>query len=127
MYTQILVFFMSMLFGTVVLREILPPRGVEQITVIELIEMIKNRSKNNYHFIDVRTSKQFNRLHVFGFHNIPLHELEKKADELSKDKKVVVISERGISGNEACKILKKRGFSNLANVRGGVVTWESHE
>ncbi|HLR80586.1 MAG TPA: rhodanese-like domain-containing protein [Bacillota bacterium] len=127
MNIQILVFFMSILFGAIVLIEVLPPRGVEQITVIELIELLKDRSKNNYQYIDVRTSKQFHRLHVFGFNNIPLHDLKKKANQLSKDKKVVVISERGIGGNEACKILKRRGFSNLANVRGGVVTWESHE
>jgi len=126
MHIQQLVLFMSIGFGVIVLFDVLPPRGVKQITVLELKKMLENKEKHNYQYIDVRTAEQFNRLHVFGFKNFPLQELKKDTGTLSKDKKVVVISQRGISGNEACKVLKKQGFTNLANVQGGVITWEPH-
>jgi len=126
MHIQQLVLFMSIGFGVIVLFDVLPPRGVKQITVLELKKMLENKEKHNYQYIDVRTTEQFNRLHVFGFKNFPLQELKKDTGTLSKDKKVVVISQRGISGNEACKVLKKQGFTNLANVQGGVITWEPH-
>src|SRR5690625_998977 len=124
---QIIVLILSISFGTVAMIQILPPRGVEQITVFDLSDMLEDKENHDYQYIDVRPRKQYNKLHVFGFKNIPLDNLKKEIDTLSKDKKVVVICQRGIDGNEACKILKRRGFSDLANVRGGVVTWEPHE
>lgn len=120
---EIVVFFLSISFGFYVLMKILPPRGVEQLTVDELKEQLKN---DNNQFIDVRTVREFNELHIWGFKNIPLHELHEEADKLSKDKQIIVICQTGMRGNEACKRLKRLGFTNLANVRGGVTTWEPH-
>lgn len=126
MHIQQLVFFMSIGFGVIILFDVLPPRGVKQITVLELKNMLKDRERHDCQYIDVRTAEQFNRLHVYGFKNIPIKELKNDLGSLSKDKRIVIISQRGITGNEACKLLKRRGFSNLANVRGGVITWEPH-
>jgi len=125
-HIQQLVFFMSIGFGAIVLFDVLPPRGVKQITVLELKDMLKSKEKHDYQYIDVRTAEQFNRMHVFGFQNIPIQDLKKDTESLIRDKGVVIISQRGITGNEACKILKKRGFNDLANVRGGVISWEPH-
>jgi len=125
-HIQQLVFFMSIGFGAIVLFDVLPPRGVKQITVLELKDMLKNKEIHDYQYIDVRTAEQFNRMHVFGFRNIPLQDLKKDTESLVKDKEIVIISQRGITGNEACKLLKKRGFKDLTNVRGGVVSWEPH-
>lgn len=126
MHIQQLVFFMSIGFGAIVLFDVLPPRGVKQITVLELKDMLKNKEIHDYQYIDVRTAEQFNRMHVFGFRNIPLQDLKKDTESLVKDKEIVIISQRGITGNEACKLLKKRGFKDLTNVRGGVISWEPH-
>lgn len=120
-----IVLFFSCAFATIVLFNILPPLGVDQITVNELNKMLEQKRKE-YQYIDVRPVHQFKQLHVFGFKNIPLKDLKKKLNTLSKDQKVVVICERGNHSNEACKILKRNGFSNLANVRGGIITWEPH-
>jgi len=125
-HIQQLVFFMSIGFGAIVLFDVLPPRGVKQITVLELKDMLKNKEIHDYQYIDVRTAEQFNRMHVFGFRNIPLQDLKKDTESLVKDKEIVIISQRGITGNEACKLLKKRGFKDLTNVRGGVISWEPH-
>jgi len=123
---HVIILAISITFAIIVLIQILPPRGVEQITVYDLADMLKDKD-NDYQYIDVRSPKKFRELHVYGFKNIPLNDLKKEIDTLSKDKKVVVMCQRGIYGNEACKILKRQGFSDLANVRGGVVTWEPHD
>lgn len=122
---HVIILGISITFAIYVLLQIFPPRGVEQITVYDLAEMLEE--ENDYQYIDIRPPKEFQRLHVYGFKNIPLTDLKKEIDTLSKDKKVVVMCKRGIYGNEACKILKRRGFSDLANVRGGLVTWEPHD
>lgn len=123
---QSLIFVMSVTFAVIVLFDVLPPRGVRQITVIKLREMMKDDTQSDIQYIDVRPATRFIRLHVFGFKNIPLDELKKEVGELAKDRKIVVMSERGYYGNKACKLLKRKGFSKLANVRGGMVTWEPH-
>ncbi|HLS20514.1 MAG TPA: rhodanese-like domain-containing protein [Bacillota bacterium] len=120
------IFIFSVIFALIVLWQIIPPRGVEQITVDKLLELLAEKN-DTYQFIDIRSPEKFERLHVYGFRNIPLNDLKKEIGTLSKDKKVVVICQRGIYGNEACRILKRRGFSDLANVRGGVVSWEPHD
>lgn len=118
---DIITFFISVTFATLILIKILPARGVTQITVNELRDKLKDETAQ---FIDVRPVRQYNQFHIFGFKNIPLHDIRKQAKTLSKDKEVVVICQTGARGNEACKRLKRRGFTNLTNVRGGMSTWE---
>lgn len=118
---DLLVFTFSIVFGLLVLKKILPARGVEQITVDELRDMLKDDSVQ---LIDVRPPAEYSRFHIYGFDNIPLKHIRKEADTLSKDKKVVLICQTGTRGNEASKRLKRRGFKDLANVRGGLSTWD---
>lgn len=118
-----IILLLSCTFAGFVLYEILPPRGVKQIDVIELTKMLEEQ-KEGHQYIDVRPAEQFHAMHVYGFENIPLRELKNKVDKLSKDEKVIVICERGNDSNEACRVLKRHGFSDLVNVRGGIITWE---
>src|SRR5690625_3335728 len=117
----IIKFLITITFVVVVLKLILPARGVEQITVNELRKYLKDESVQ---LIDVRPPNKYSGFHIFGFKNIPVSEINKKADTLSKDKKTITICQTGAHGNRACKKLKRRGFTNLANVRGGLSTWE---
>lgn len=115
-------FIVSIIFVVIVLKMILPARGVEQITSAELRKRLKDES---IQFIDVRPPGKYEKFHIYGFKNIPLRELRKEAAQLDKDKQVVVICQTGAQGNRACKRLKRRGFKNLANVRGGLSAWDT--
>lgn len=114
-------FLSSIIFAFIILKIILPARGVEQITVHELRERLKDES---IQFIDVRHPARYQQFHVFGFKNIPLRDLRKKIDQLDKDKPIVTICQTGAHGNRACKRLKRYGFKQIANVQGGLSTWE---
>lgn len=114
-------FFTSVIFAFIILKIILPARGVEQITSMELHGRLQDES---IQFIDVRPPAQYERFHVFGFKNIPMRELRKQVATLDKDRPVVTICQTGAHGNRACKRLKRYGFKHLANVRGGLSTWE---
>ncbi|WP_050182308.1 rhodanese-like domain-containing protein [Domibacillus robiginosus] len=95
-------------------------KGVKHITPAELkSELIV---KNNQ-FIDVRTPNEFELNRINGFKNIPLHELQKRANELSKEKEVFVICQSGMRSSKASKILKKLGFEHITNVKGGMSAW----
>lgn len=58
--------------------------------------------------IDVRVAKQYAEGTAKGAINIPLAEIQSKAESL-KGKKVVVFCNKGIQADDAFKILKKNG------------------
>lgn len=117
----IIKFLSSVVFAFVVLKTILPARGVEQITVTELHDRLQDES---IQLIDVRSSAQYEQFHIFGFQNIPLRQLRKGTISLDPARPVVTICQTGALGNRACKRLKRYGFKQLTNVRGGLSTWE---
>src|SRR5690625_5113765 len=89
----------SVTFALLVLKKILPGRGIAQITVNDLREQLKDDSVQ---LIDVRPPAKYTQFHIYGFKNIPLKEIRKKAKSLTKDKKIIVICQTGAKGNEAC-------------------------
>lgn len=111
----------SILFAGFVFMKIIPGRGVAQITADELRAQLKDDS---IQLIDVRQPAKYEQFHIFGFENIPLREVRKKAHTLSKDKKTIVVCQTGARANEACKRLKRKGFTDLANLQGGLSTWD---
>jgi rhodanese-related sulfurtransferase len=98
----------------------LPTRGVRHITTSELKQELNDKNKQ---FVDVRTPGEYNGNHISSFRNIPLYQLASKADQLSKDKEIVVICQSGMRSQKASKLLKKLGFTNVTNVKGGMSSW----
>lgn len=103
------------------ISRLLPTKGVNNITTSELKT---NLSDKNKQFVDVRTPGEFKGNHLRGFKNIPLDQLAQKAEkELSKDREVIVICQSGMRSQKASRILKKLGFTNVTNVKGGMSAW----
>ncbi|QED49300.1 rhodanese-like domain-containing protein [Cytobacillus dafuensis] len=103
-----------------IIKRILPTKGVRHISTAELKNELQDKTKQ---FIDVRTPGEFKGNSIRGFKNIPLNQLTKRANELVKEKEVVVICQSGMRSQQASKVLKKLGFSKIANVKGGVSAW----
>lgn len=117
----IIKFFASISFAAVILKIILPARGVAQLEIDEFRSKLK---EDSILFIDVRNPAQYHQFHIYKFKNIPLRDIRSQAKQLEKDQEIVVICQTGAKGNAACKRLKRRGFTNLANVRGGLSMWD---
>lgn len=104
------------------IQRLLPTKGVRQITTAALKNELNDKTKQ---YIDVRTPGEFRSNHIRGFKNVPLHQLAQKVSELSKEKEVVVICQSGMRSNKASKLLKKQGFKQITNVKGGMSAWVS--
>ena len=78
------------------------------------------KDKKKYQFIDVRTPNEFNSHKVKGFKNMPLQTLNKHLDKLSKDQAIVLLCATGSRSMNAARVLKKAGYDNLINVKGGL-------
>lgn len=114
-YYIVLVFFI----GIFVMR-LIPTKGIKHISTAELKPLLKDKNKQ---FIDVRTPAEYKGNHIREFKNIPLYDISKKADTLSKEKEIVVICQSGMRSQNAAKTLKKLGFTNITNVKGGMSAW----
>lgn len=105
-----------------IIMRMMPAKGVNNITVEELKGMLKNKDKQ---FVDVRTVGEYRSGHVKNFKNIPLNQIGKVApQELDTNKEVVLICQTGVRSQRAAKVLKRKGFTNITNVRGGVSHWK---
>lgn len=110
---------LTLIFVLYTLSRVIPARGVKNVTLDELSDQLIDK---NTQLIDVRTPREFQARRLKGFKNIPLKELKKESENLSKDKELIIICETGMRSMQACKRLKRQGFKKLTNVRGGITS-----
>jgi rhodanese-related sulfurtransferase len=77
--------------------------------------------------LDVRSIAEFKDGHIVNAVNIPLNGLGNNLKQLEKhrDKPIVAVCRSGSRSNAACRLLRKQGFENVKNLRGGMMAWES--
>lgn len=76
--------------------------------------------------LDVRESQEFAAGHLPRARHIPLGELGRRLDEIAKfkEKPVVVTCRSGARSGSACRTLRKAGFTNVHNLKGGIGAWQ---
>ena len=77
--------------------------------------------------VDVRPIADFNKGHVVNSINIPINGFKNQTHQLDKykDKPVIVSCRSGNQSQMACKQLRKAGFENVYNLRGGIFAWQN--
>ncbi len=94
---------------------------MKEISVQELKQLMD--SKADFQLIDVREPHEFDEANING-HLIPLGEVLDRADEISKDKQVVVHCRSGKRSATAIQALEAQmGFTNLYNLKGGILAY----
>lgn len=76
--------------------------------------------------LDVREPAAYASAHILNARNIPLKQLDERAGELAKfkEKPVIVHCDTGVTSGAALAVLKKHGFNNVFNLRGGFGAWK---
>lgn len=98
-----------------------PKSAMKEITVQELKEMMD--AKADFQLIDVREPHEFDICNLNG-ELIPQGEIPHSVERVSKVKKVVIHCRSGArSGNMVQWLEKNHGFTNLYNLKGGVLAW----
>ncbi len=86
----------------------------KQVSVTQARELVEKGA----HIIDVRGTKEFERGHLKGAHNIPLCELRDRMDEIPRDEKVYIHCRSGQRSYFAICLLQDHGFTNVYNMSG---------
>jgi len=73
--------------------------------------------------LDVRTPEEYALGSIEGAVNIPHTDIRDRIDEIPRDRRIVVFCGVGLRGYVAERILSQRGFSDVANLTGGLKTY----
>lgn len=71
--------------------------------------------------LDVRNQTEWNEAHAPGAHHIHLGYLRGRVDELPRDRKILVYCRTGARSAIGTSVLRAEGFTEVANVDGGIV------
>jgi rhodanese-related sulfurtransferase len=94
---------------------------MKEISVQELKQLID--SKADFQLIDVREPHEVDICEIGG-ELIPMHDVPHNLDKISKDKQVVVHCRSGGRSGQIIQFLEKNhGFTNLYNLKGGILAW----
>ena len=83
----------------------------------------KMDAREPFELIDVRETYEYEIARIDGARLIPLGEIAERADELRRDRPIVVHCHSGRRSAEAVRLLQQRGFGNIYNLEGGIDAW----
>lgn len=73
--------------------------------------------------IDVREVQEYQICRIETSTLIPLGELPKRLAEVPTDREIVVHCKSGVRSAKAVRLLNDAGFTNLQNLKGGILAW----
>lgn len=95
---------------------------MKEITVEELKKKIDQ--KESFLLLDVREPFE---AHISKIDTnstlIPLDDLSGRIQELDETQEIIVLCRSGVRSSKACGLLEENGFSNVANLKGGINEW----
>jgi len=96
------------------------PKAVNQITKEELSEGIKKGLYN--HVYDIRTEQQYLQESIPDSKRLDKLNM-KEIEKLDKDTPLVFVCSVGNTSQGACDFYRKKGYTNVNNLVGGVASW----
>lgn len=77
--------------------------------------------------VDVREANEVGQGKIKGAKHIPLGSFKQRLNELEthKDQKVIIYCRSGNRSGQASEMLCKQGFTQVFNMKGGIMAWQS--
>ena len=101
--------------------------GIWEIQPAALDECLAGDHAHDIQLIDVREPDEFtgDLGHIPGARLLPLAELASRSAEIDPAQPVVTVCRSGARSAQATVLLQKSGFSQVANLAGGMLRWRS--
>lgn len=98
--------------------------NMKEIDAMEL-QRWQTEKGGTFRLIDVRNPNETAAGMVPGATHVPLHALPMRIEEFDPNDTLVVMCHSGARSAQACAFLHQRGYSQVYNLRGGIVGWAS--
>lgn len=95
---------------------------IKEVEASELAHWV-NDANHKLRVLDVRQMQEISTGTVPSAEPLPLHILPARLHELSPEEKLVMVCRSGARSAQACLFLQQQGFSNVYNLRGGMMGW----
>ncbi len=97
--------------------------GGPSVSTMEATQLI---NRQDALVLDVREQAEYAQGHILNARGLPLSKIETRIGELAKykSKPVIVYCASGNRSSAAATALRKGGFSNVVNLRGGFAAWQ---
>lgn len=96
--------------------------GIKEVDATQLAQWVNDDSQQ-LRVIDVRQMQEIAAGTVPKAEALPLHMLPEQIHALSPAEKMVMVCRSGARSAQACMYLQQQGFSNVYNLRGGMIGW----
>lgn len=102
-------------------------KGQESDTITKITaKEMQAALKNDVQLVDVRTPLEFSQGHIKNAKNINVKAegFKDKIQQLDKDKPVYIYCKSGHRSNIAAQEMVELGFTEIYDLKGGIVAWE---
>ena len=96
---------------------------IPQLTPGELARWREDATRDAPVLVDVREPWEFELCRIDGSRLVPLGELPQRAEELPRDRPLVMVCHTGRRSQNAAMFLVQAGFTDVHNLKGGVEGW----
>jgi rhodanese-related sulfurtransferase len=100
-----------------------PFRAGREVSAVEAVQLINRRDAL---VIDVRDTGEYEAGHIASAKHVPERQLTERLKEFEKFKgrPVIVTCRSGMRSSAAVQVLRRNGFDEAVNLRGGIGAWQ---
>jgi adenylyltransferase/sulfurtransferase len=99
-----------------------PPVSAGGETTVDELKARLDRGESVF-ILDVRNPEEYQICRIPGSTLLPLPELPRRFGELDRQREMVVHCKSGMRSQRAIAFLRQQGFTNLSNLKGGILAW----
>jgi rhodanese-related sulfurtransferase len=96
---------------------------IKTFTPVQAVKVLKD---DKVRLIDVRENWEYNIARIEGSELMPLSNFNQHLKFLKKDDRLIIYCHHGIRNASVCNYLVDSGYTDVANLEGGIDAW-SHD
>ena len=78
---------------------------------------------DDLHLLDIRSEAEVTHGVLPNARHLPMHLIPLKMSEFPADTEIVLYCRSGARSYHACSYLMQQGYTNVVNLRGGIIDW----
>lgn len=121
-FTTILQIFLFVVLAYFLFSRFAPVKGLKNVNAQQFKEALEKRTPK--YIMDVREPHEYKSGHIQGAVNVPLSQMSARMSDLPKDKPLYLYCQSGMRSRQAARMLAKKGFGDLINLQGGIMSWK---
>jgi rhodanese-related sulfurtransferase len=98
---------------------------MQQISAPQLADWLADPAREKPVLLDVREPWEYQTCHIEGALPMPMNTVPARQEELDPDAPIVCICHHGARSLQVAAFLERNGFTQVANLTGGVHAWAS--